>query len=89
MNDEAEVTNYVMVDIKTGKPVDGFGDDYIIISPTPPKVGEYLNQSGVYFEILALVQSFDTNYVDVFVKPLGDYTNFLTQIQMRHLASSS
>lgn len=83
-----ERTKYYLVDIETGSQFNSFERDQEVISPLPPKVGEYLNQSGLYFEVLTLLQHFDSNYVDVYVRYVGDSAKFLDHIQTK-LASKS
>ncbi|MDY0363065.1 MAG: hypothetical protein RBR08_16575 [Desulforegulaceae bacterium] len=84
MADE-KITNYYLYDIETGKQVESFGNDYVIQSPNPPKIGEYLNQSGCYFEVLTLLQHFDENYVEVYVRSIGSSEDFLAHIQAKFL----
>ncbi len=72
---------YSLIDVSTGKPVSGFGDDYSVLSSLRPQVGEYLNQSGIYFKVVTVLQHFDSDRVEVFVAHVGDSQDFLTQIQ--------
>lgn len=85
MSNTEEVTNYYLFDIATGKQVEGFGKDYVIISPKPPQIGEFLNQSGCYYEVITLLQHFDANYIEVYVKNVGDSADFLKHLQSKHL----
>jgi len=84
---QSEITNYFLVDINTGKQFDNFDKDQPVISPVPPKTGEYLNQSGLYYEVLGILQHFDANYVDVYVRYLGDSREFLSCLQNKHLTA--
>lgn len=80
---QKEITNYYLVDVETGKPFKSFDETDTIKSPLPPKTGEYLNQSGCYFHVVALLQHFDMNYVEVFAKSLGDSVEFLKYLQSK------
>jgi hypothetical protein len=83
-NEKIEITNYYLVDIETGNQFENYDTDQPIISPVPPKAGEYLNQSGLYYEVITLLQHFDSNFIDVYVKSLGDSTAFLSHLQNKH-----
>jgi hypothetical protein len=76
-----DITNFYLVNVETGKHFEGFDKDTVISSPLPPKTGEYLNQSGCYFEVVGILQHFDQNLVEVFAKGLGDSSAFLRYLQ--------
>lgn len=76
-----EITNYYLVNVETGQHFEGFDKDGVIISPLPPKTGEYLNQSGCYFKVVGILQHFDQNIVEVYAAALGDSRAFLKHLQ--------
>ncbi|EPB3310895.1 hypothetical protein ACRFRG_003556 [Vibrio cholerae] len=81
MKEKEEPTLHYLFNIETGRHFEGFDRDTPIYSPYPPKTGEYLNQSGCYFEVVGILQHFDVNYVDVYAKALGDSRAFLLYLQ--------
>ncbi|ENM3811142.1 hypothetical protein [Vibrio cholerae] len=82
-NKEEEPTLHYLFNIETGHHFEGFDRDTPIHSPYPPKTGEYLNQSGCYFEVVGILQHFDENYVEVYAKALGDSREFLLYLQQK------
>jgi len=62
-----DITNYFLVDINIGKEFNHFNENHPFTSPKPPKIGEYLNQSGFCFEVLGTSKHSDANCVDVYV----------------------
>ncbi|MBU2987138.1 hypothetical protein KO528_17360 [Saccharophagus degradans] len=84
-NEVEDYTKYILFNIEDGKQFESFDRDQPILSPEPPKAGEFLNQSGCYFEVLTLLQHFDAGYVEVYARSLGDSENFLKYIQEKFL----
>ena len=66
-----DITNYFLVDINIGKQLYHSNDLHPFTSPKPPKIGEYLNQLGLYFEVLGTSKHSDANCVDVYVTYMG------------------
>ena len=66
-----DITNYFLVDINIGKQLYPSNETPSFISPKPPKIGEHLNQSGLYFEVLGTSKHLDSNCVDVYVTYIG------------------
>lgn len=83
MKKKEEPTLHYLFNIETGHPFEGFDRDTPIHSPYPPKTGEYLNQSGCYFEVVGILQHFDANYVEVYAKAIGDSREFLLYLQQK------
>ena len=79
--DESTRVKYFLVDIETGKHFGGMSEEQEILSPLPPKIGEYLNQSGIYFKVVTLLQHFDAGYVEVFAESIGSSEDFLNHVR--------
>lgn len=84
-NEVEDYTKYVLFNIEDGKQFEGVEHDQPILSQEPPKAGEFLNQSGCYFEVLTLLQHFDGGCVEVCARSLGDREQFLKYMQGKYL----
>ena len=66
-----DITNYFLVDIDIGKQFNHSNENHRFIFPKLPNIGECLNQSGLYFEVLGTAKHLDDNCVDVYVTYIG------------------
>jgi hypothetical protein len=62
-----DITNYFLVDINIEKGFNHFNENHPFTLPKTPEIGEYLNQSGLYFEVLGTSKHSDANCVDIYV----------------------
>lgn len=80
-NPEEPLVRYYPYLLPEGKLDNSLGE---IFCSTRPQIGEYLNQSGCYFQVITILQNFDSDAVEVFLKPLGDSVAFLRHLNQEN-----
>lgn len=81
-DEENDYTSYVARYLPHGR-ADPHEDEEIYC-PNPPQTGEYLNRSGCYSKVIAVLQHFDQNIVEVFLEPIGDSREFLEYLKRQN-----